>query len=200
MKHFVKVKSEIKTIGRGRNTRDVLTVYPDFIASAKDIMRKGGKFYAVLDQKTGMWSTNESDMYRIIDEDLYAYADKHFDKTDAGFYHDKKDNEIYIKTIEEASTRVLIDFNKWFNNLPANHNYIQLDSELTFLSDEVTPDMYRSKRLKYDLADGSIDAYSQIMNTLYSKTDLQKLEWAIGSVLAGDAKTIEKMVVLYGKK
>lgn len=200
MKHFVKVKSEIKTIGRGQNTRNVLTVYPDFIASAKDIMRKGGKFYAVLDQKTGMWSTNESDMYRIIDEDLYAYADKHFDKTDAGFYHDKKDNEIYIKTIEEASTRVLIEFNKWFNNLPANHNYIQLDSELTFLSDEVTPDMYRSKRLKYDLADGSIDAYSQIMNTLYSKTDLQKLEWAVGSVLAGDAKTIEKMVVLYGKK
>ena len=200
MKHFVKVKTEMRTIGRGQNMRNVLTVYPEFLASAKDIMRKGGKFYAVLDQKTGMWSTDESDMYRIIDEDLYSYADEHFDKNEYGFYHDKKDNEVHIKTIEESSTRLLIEFNKWFNNLPANHNYISLDSDLTFLSDEVTPTMYRSKRLPYDLVDGNIDAYETVISTLYSPTDREKLEWSIGSVLSGDSKKIEKMVVLYGKK
>lgn len=199
MKHFVKVKTETKTIGRGQNMRNVLTVYPDFLASAKDIMRKGGKFYAVLDHKTGMWSTNESDMYRIIDEDLYKYADEHYEKTESGFYHDKKDSEVYIKTVEESSTGILINFNKWFNNLPANHNYIPLDSDLTFLSDEVTPTMYRSKRLSYDLVDGDISAYNKILGTLYSPEDREKIEWSIGAVLSGDSKKIEKFIVLYGK-
>lgn len=200
MKHFVKIKTEIREIGRGKNIREIISVFPEFLTSAKDIMRKGGKFYAVLNQKTGEWSTDESDMYRIIDEDLYSYVDSHFEKTESGYYHDKKDREVRIKTVEESSTGMLITFNKWFNNLPANHNYISLDSDLTFKSDEVTPDMYRSKRLPYDLVDGNIEAYDTIMSTLYFPEDRQKIEWSIGSILAGDSKKIEKMVVLYGKK
>ena len=200
MRHFVKVKFEIKIIGRGDNQREIVSLYPTFLSTAKDLMRKGGKFYAVLDSKTGMWSTNENDMYRIIDEDLYSYADEHYCKDSNGFYHDNKNREIHLKTIEDSTTRQLIEFNKWFNNLPANFNYIPLDSSLTFLSDEVSADMYRSKRLTYDLADGIIDAYDQIMSVLYSPENREKIEWSIGSVLSGDSKKIEKMVVLYGKR
>ena len=36
------------------------------------------------------------------------------------------------------------------------------------------------------------------MSTLYDPQERQKLEWAIGSVIAGDSKTIQKFVVLYG--
>lgn len=200
MRRFIKVKSEVNTVGTGKNKKLMNIISPDFNITGKDIMRKGGNFYAVLDPNTGMWSTNMNDLYRIIDEELYSYVENHFKKDGFGVYRDSKGFEIYIKTIDDSSTRILIEFNKWFNNLPPNHNYKQLDSELTFLSDEVTPDMHRSKRLPYDLSKGDIDAYETIISTLYSEDDRQKIEWAIGSVLAGDSKNIEKMVVLYGKK
>ena len=199
MKHFVKVGVDTKLIGRGQNTREVISVEPAFLTTAKDVMRKGGKFYAVLTE-SGMWSTKIDDMHEIIDKDLYAYADKHFTKDANGFYHDSKDREVHIKTIENSKTRQLIEFNKWFNNLSENFNYIPLDSSLTFQSDEVTPDMYRSKRLPYDLVDGDISAYEQIMNVLYSPENREKIEWAIGAVLSGDSKKIEKFIVLYGKR
>lgn len=200
MRRFIKVKSEIKPVGTGKNREEKCIIYPDFLITGKDIMRKGGNFYAILDTKTGMWSTNQNDLYRIIDEELYSYAETHFKEDGFGIRRDSKGHEVIIRNINDASTKILIEFNKWFNNLAPNHNYIPLDSDLTFLSDEVTPDMYRSKRLKYDLTDGNIDAYEQIFSVLYSDDDRQKLEWAIGSILSGDSKKIEKMVVLYGKK
>lgn len=200
MKHFVKVKIDTKIIGRGQNTREVLYLYPMFLSTAKDIMRKGGRFYAVLDTETGMWSTNEDDAYRIIDKDLYSFLDKHFCKDDNGFYHDSKNREVYVRSIEDSTTKQLIEFNKWFNNLSSNFNYHPLDSELTFLSDEVTPEQYKSKRLPYDISSGDISAYEQVMSTLYSSENREKIEWAIGAVLSGDSKTIEKFIVLYGKR
>ena len=200
MRHFVKVKIEAKIIGRGQNSREVLYLYPMFLSTAKDIMRKGGKFYAVLDAETGMWSTNEDDVYRIIDRDLYSFLDEHFCKDENGFYHDERNREVYVRSIEDSTTKQLIEFNKWFNNLSANFNYRPLDSELTFLSDEITPEQYKSKRLPYDLACGDISAYEQIISTLYSDDNREKIEWAIGSVLSGDSKTIEKIIVLYGKR
>ena len=200
MRHFMKVKSEIKTIGSGKNKEDKCVIYPEFMISGKDIMRKGGNFYAILDPKTEMWSTNQNDVYRIIDEELYSYAEEHYKEDGFGIRRDSKGHEVVVRSINDSSTRLLLEFNKWFNNLSPNHNYIPLDSDLTFLSDEVTADMYRSKRLKYDLVDGSIDAYNQMFGVLYSDDDRTKLEWAIGSILSGDSKKIEKMVVLYGKK
>lgn len=200
MRRFIKVKSEIKPVGSGKNKEDKCIIYPEFMITGKDIMRKGGNFYAILDPRTGMWSTNQNDLYRIIDEELYLYAEEHYKEDGFGIRRDSKGHEVIVKNINDSSTRVLIEFNKWFNNLSPNHNYIPLDSDLTFLSDEVTADMYRSKRLKYDLADGNTDAYDQIFGVLYSDEDRQKLEWAIGSILSGDSKKIEKMVVLYGKK
>lgn len=200
MRRFIKIRSEIKPVGFGKNKEDKCIIYPEFMISGKDIMRKGGNFYAILDPKTEMWSTNQNDVYRIIDEELYSYAEEHYKEDGFGIRRDSKGHEVVVKSINDSSTRLLLEFNKWFNNLSPNHNYIPLDSDLTFLSDEVTADMYRSKRLKYDLVDGNIESYMQMFSVLYSDEDRTKLEWAIGSILSGDSKKIEKMVVLYGKK
>ena len=199
MKRFIKIKRDKKQVGRGQNIRNVITVYPDFLTTGKDIMRKGGQFYAILDPETNMWSTNQQDIQRIIDDELYSYADEHFKKDDNGWYHtDDPDEKVVIRSLEEASTGMLIVFNKWFNNLSPNHNYIPLDSDLTFHSDEVKPEMYRSKRLSYDLVDGDISAYDEIISTLYDEQNREKIEWSIGSVLSGDSKKIEKMIVFNG--
>lgn len=198
MRRFIKVKTDVRPVGSGKNKTEKRVVYPEFAITGKDIMRKGGNFYAVLDPKTNMWLTDIKELYRIIDEELYSYTNEHFKEDGFGVRRDSAGNEVTIRTIDDSSTKVLLEFNKWFNNLPPNHNYIPLDSELTFKSDEVTPDMYRSKRLPYDLVDGDISAYEKIVSTLYSPEDREKLEWAIGAVLSGDSKKIEKFIVLYG--
>ena len=37
------------------------------------------------------------------------------------------------------------------------------------------------------------------MSVLYSEDERRKIEWAIGSIVAGDSKTIQKFIVLYGE-
>lgn len=57
---------------------------------------------------------------------------------------------------------------------------------------------YASKKLKYPLEEGTINAYDKLMSTLYSETEREKIEWAIGSIVCGDSKKLQKFMVLYG--
>ena len=43
----------------------------------KDIMIKGGSFYAVWDEEQGLWSKDRGDAIRLIDKELYSYALEH---------------------------------------------------------------------------------------------------------------------------
>ena len=62
---------------RTKRTKEGLIVYPDFLVqSSKDLLIKGRHFYAVWDEARGLWSREEMDVARIVDEDLYAEADK----------------------------------------------------------------------------------------------------------------------------
>ena len=201
MKRFVKVEQgnkEIKrVVGGQKTTVNVTVVYPSYRSSGKDVMKKGGKFYAVLNHETGMWSTDESDLIPLIDGEVMKYVKGKFKMGMDGKYRNGT-NEVRIDLLDESDTNKLKEFNVWFSNLPSNHNYKQLDTELTFKNDEVTPDMFRSKRLNYDITEGPIDSYDKIMSTLYSEENRRKIEWCIGSVFAGESKLIEKILVIYG--
>lgn len=203
----MKVKSFVRPIVEIKNTRatgDYYIIYPEYLLSGRDLMMKGGKFYAVLDPKTNFWSTDKFDLYRIIDQALYSFADEHYDKSVNQYgdyeYFVQADHKIpvYISTLEKNSTKRLRDLNIWMKDIDENHNYHPLDSDLTFKGEEVEPDQYRSKTLHYAPKEGSIENYDRMMSVLYSPNERQKLEWAIGSVLSGDSKDIEKMVVLFG--
>ena len=52
--------------------------------------------------------------------------------------------------------------------------------------------------LDYPLKAGDISAYDHLIKTLYSPEEREKIEWAIGSIISGDSKKIQKFVVLYG--
>ena len=203
MRHFVRILEEIKERRTNGKRENYILVYPDFVVSAGDYMKKGGKFYSVLDRDTGMWSTDESDALRIIDEDVKNYVKKTCVKNDKGDYirYNRDGEAVAVKMalIDHSSSNVLKSYNNWLQGSPANNHYVQLDTELTFADDEVTPDMYRSKRLPYVIKEGPMDAYNRLMTTLYSPEDKQKIEWSIGSIYAGASKKIEKILVLYGK-
>ena len=45
---------------------------------------------------------------------------------------------------------------------------------------------------------GDISAWDELVGTLYSVEERAKIEWAIGSIVAGDSKKLQKFFVFYG--
>ena len=49
-------------------------IYPDFLTGeSKDLMVRGGDFYAIWDEEKGRWSTNQNDIIRMIDSAMDEY-------------------------------------------------------------------------------------------------------------------------------
>src|SRR5689334_3460344 len=52
-------------------------VRPDFkVGRSRDLMIRGGAFYAIWDAERGLWSTDEYDVQRLVDQEIQAYVDK----------------------------------------------------------------------------------------------------------------------------
>ena len=177
---------------------EVVMIYPTYNITGKDLMKKGGKFYAILDYKTNYWITDESKIYEFIDRELYKKFDEIGKEDGYGNVRDEKGRKIVVSTMDDSQTKNYQEFSNWFSKLPPNHNYKQLNSSIIFSGDEIKPDMYATKTLSYKIAKGSITSYDKLMSTLYSTDERRKIEWAIGSVFTGDSKKNEKFVVLYG--
>ncbi len=166
----------------------VVDVYPDFlVAKSQDHMIRGRSFYAIWDEETGLWSTNEFDVQRLVDKDLMDYRDK---------MSGRAETIINVKRMGDFSSGSWLNYRQYVGHLSdASH---QLDEKLTFANTEVKKSDFVSRRLPYSLEPGSIAAYDEVMRTLYGPAERAKLEWAIGAIVAGDAKFIQKFMVLYG--
>lgn len=163
-----------------------LEVYPDFkVVRSKDLMIRGRSFYGIWDEEKGLWSTDEFDVQRLIDEDLAKY-----ESTTTGIY------EIHRKFLANYSSSSWLQFRNYISSLP--DNFHQLDDSITFKNTPVIKEDYISRRLPYDLVEGDISAWDEIVGTLYSEEDRAKIEWAIGAIISGDSKTIQKFLVFYG--
>ena len=169
-----------------------IEVYPDFFNKEEnsDLMIRGSDFYAVYDEQTGMWKRNPLFVQKIIDKDLWNK------------YEELKKNPlssesfIDVKTIMDSSTGSWDRFVKYVKRLP--DNFHQLDEKLTFQDTVVKKEDYASKRLPYSVKEGDISAYEELISTLYEPEERKKFEWAIGSIIAGDSKKIQKFIVFYG--
>lgn len=165
-----------------------IEIYPDFrVCRTKDLMVRGKSFYAIWDAEKGMWSTDEYDVQRIVDAELLAYRNKLLSKTS---------DTIHVKTMGDFSSKVWVEFRNYMAHISDNSH--TLDENITFLNTKVTKKDYISRRLSYPLEKGRFDAYDEIIGTLYDPSERAKLEWAIGSIIAGDGRDIQKFIVLYG--
>lgn len=166
----------------------VIEVWPDFrVCRSKDLMIRGKSFYAIWDEAKGLWSTDEYDVQRLIDEDLSKYKKELSKRTDG---------VIQVKYLGDFSSSSWLTFRNYVTHLSDSAH--QLDESLTFSNSEVTKSDYVSKRLPYPLKEGKAAAWNSIMSILYSEENRAKIEWAIGSIISGDSKKIQKFVVLYG--
>lgn len=171
---------------RGKN--GTLEVYPDYvICRSQDLMVKGKSFYAIWDEEKGLWSTDEYDVQRLVDAELAEYAEK---------LQEKSNDPVRVSYLGDFSTASWRQFRSYLQHLSDNSH--ELDSNVTFLNTEVTKKDYVSRKLPYSLQEGSMDAYEELMSTLYDPPERMKLEWGIGAIIAGDSKWIQKFIVLYG--
>lgn len=190
MLDFVKVRTDTKVTKRRDGTTDVtVRIFPEFLVQpSEDLMVKGASFYAVWDEEAGMWSRSSGTVCRLVDEMLDEAAKKIPDELMGA------DLEMmYLRTF---SSKKWSEFLLYCSSLP--DNFHELDSRLTFADEVVCKSDYVSKRLGYSIAAGSTDAWDELIGTLYNPIERQKLEWAIGCIVAGDSVRVQKFVVLYG--
>jgi hypothetical protein len=171
-----------RIIERGPN-KGQTEIAPDFVVGrSKDLMVRSRSFYAIWDEMAGLWSTDEYDVQRLVDEQLKAYA--------------AKNNVAVTKYMRSFGSNGWNQFRKFVSQVSDNAH--QLDNSLTFANTKVKKTDYVSKRLPYELAPGDISAWDELVRTLYSPEEREKIEWAIGAVVSGDSKNIQKFLVLYG--
>ena len=181
MSDFYKIKKNIPKPG-------VVEVFPDFqVRQSKDMMTRGGKFYAIWDPEEGLWSTSEFRLREIVDADVDEAVRA---------IGDTPGITVKAKYMANDSSGVWTKYRKYASNLP--DNFHQLDEKIAFSDTEVSKKDYVSKRLPYPLEDGNHDAWDEIIGTLYLPEEREKIEWAIGAVVSGDSRSIQKFLVFYG--
>lgn len=174
-----------------RTTKNGKTeVYPKFIMrKSEDLMIRGGDFYAVWNEDKGLWSTDEQDVITLIDRATTNFIEEHrnqFGDTVRPLY------------MWDAESGMIDSWHKYCQR-QSRDNYTPLDEKLIFSNTETNKKDFASRRLNYPLEAGSIEAWDRLISTLYSEKERHKIEWAIGSIVTGDSKKIQKFMVFYGE-
>ena len=168
---------------------NVLEIYPKFIVKkTTDLMIRGGDFYAVWLEKENRWSTDEQDVIDLVDNELDRVA-----KEKASSY----DGTIKVLHLWDSESGQIEKWHRYCQS-QLRDNFHMLDGKIIFSNMEVTKEDYSSKRLNYPLEHGDLSAYEKLMSTLYSPKERHKIEWAIGSIVSGDSRELQKFMVLYG--
>ena len=183
MLDFLIISSELTKKG-GMKIFPKFRLYP----KSNDLMIRGGDFYAVWMEDTGLWSTNESDCLALIDRELDKYVDDH------GL---RERDDVSILYTWDSDSGIIDKWHK-FCQKQMRDSFVMLDESLIFSNMETKREDYASKKLPYPLQAGNITAYDKLVGTLYSEEERRKIEWAIGAIVTGDSKWIQKFMVLYG--
>ena len=132
-------------------------IAPKFVVKrSKDLMIRGGDFYAVWDESKGLWSTNQDDVVDMIDHELDKFAKNYV-----------TDDIVVVRYMWDADSGAIDRWHKYVQKQVAD-NYHPLNETLVFANSPVRKEDYASKRLSYSLEPGDISAWDELVGTLYS--------------------------------
>lgn len=169
-------------------TKNGVDVFPGFRnRKSKDILIKDGKFKAVWSERLGFWSEDLNELIRIVDGEVQTKVEE------------LKQQGILVKAklLEDAETRTMTSFQMFCKDRPDTP--AMLNQTLVFADDPPRKEDYSSVRLPYNIQEGATEYYDRFMNCCFTPKERHKLEWAVGSILAGDSPKIEKFIVIYGE-
>ena len=186
---FVQVrhKEKQKNVGGARQT--IIEVFPAFaVLPSRDLMVRGKEFFAIWDEESGFWSTDEYRARELIDRELYAYADT---------LTAPEDGYISVHSLQDFSSQAWSSWRRYLGSLP--DHFHDLDGELTWATDERKRENYATRALSYSVAPEETPSYDLLVQRLYTSEEREKFEWAIGAIVAGEARHIQKFLVFYGQ-
>lgn len=154
----------------------------------KDLMVRAGDFYAMWDDQSNRWVEDEFDVVSTIDDLLFEYAEK--------LMRDNSDQRVKVRALGTTSGGGFKDFIAYIKDLP--DMYKTLNPKITYAGDVTSREDYSTKNVPYFLSKGEPTAYHELVSTLYSPDERDKFEWAIGAILTGDVRYIQKFIVFYG--
>ncbi len=160
----------------------IMEVYPSFKINAGDIVAKGGDFYAVYDETTKMWSREEYTVLNQVDSAIRQYIQDN-----------PRVNGAFLNNSESGSWN---SYRKYIQSKP--NNDVQFDSKLLFSNHKLERSDYATRVLSYSPKKGTTRSFNKILNTLYDKTEVEKIKWFIGALLCGDSVKIQKFAVFFG--
>ena len=170
---------------------EIFEVYPKFKIKnpSQDLMIKGNDFYAVWDERKGLWSTSEQDVIEIIDGELDKYTAENKERFEP--------RPVRVLHMWDAETGMI---DRWHNycKKQMRDSFHMLDETLIFSNMTVKKEDFASKKLPYPLEPGSTDAWDRMIGQLYGDKEKHKIEWCIGAIVTGASKKIHKFMALYG--
>lgn len=168
-----------------RGLPGVMEAAPWFLnTNSHDIMLRDGEFVAIWNPNKGLWSKNEFDVIDIIDDDVRKFVEN------------SAPQQMVPKFCASERDGVWKRYRQWTKNMVDTDH--PLDRTPVFADTPIRKDDHVSYRLPYSLEDGNPVNWGKLVGTLYDSSERQKIEWAIGSVLTGDSRTIDKFLVFYG--
>lgn len=169
---------------------------PSFVIkpNIKDLMIRSKGLYAIYDEESGLWVTEDSVAVMMIDQQVREFAFK-----DAGedAMNDTEHGPI-IKLIADTRNKLIDNWHKFCERDMRDH-WSQLNQKVIFSNTELKRSDYASIKLDYPLQECPTPYYDKLCEVLYSPDEEQKWEWAVGCIIAGDQKKIQKMLVFYGE-
>lgn len=181
-------------ISKDKKDREVYSPSFEINSNTKDLMIRGKKFYAIFNPKTNMWETDINVAMELIDEQVLNYVTSKVGK-------EIMDNPMYAPTVKR-----IIDtkngLSKKFRNfceVDMEDHFTPLNQVMKWTNSDIKKEDYISYRFSYPLMPCPIPFYTKIINHLYMPDDVQKIEWMIGAMCAGDQGKIQKFFVFFGE-
>ena len=163
----------------------LLRLRPEFkIGKPADLMIRGGSFYAFWNPIQEIWDTDETHLFDILDAEIDAAKPKYPDAVPQYF--------------KNASDKLIDDWIH-YTTKQMRDTFVPLDSSLMFKSDKIKLEDHATKRLNYDITEGTPVKWNKLLHTLYDENEAHKIEWCIGAILSGDSKKMQKFLVFYGE-
>lgn len=177
---FVRIKK--------KQTRNDLEISPGLIVrKSKDLMIRGHSFYAFYNPETGLWTQDED----VVIDSIDKMIDETYMKiSDEGM----KCHALYLWDSDSGK----IDAWHKYCQKQMSDNYHALNQVIEFANSDVKKTDYATFKLPYDLYDGPTSAWDELTSLLYSDEERKKIEYAIGSIVSGKSKEIQKFYVFYG--
>ena len=189
MLDFIKMRCTLKT-------KTELLIYPDFVLTSdmKDLMIRGGKFYAIWDEANSIWSRDFYRLIDIVDREISQYVEENRETSLKVF----EDANWIVKYMKYESSGLLYKLNRVIKE--SSDKWTPLDQKPLFSDHKTKREDYASFKLPYSLdkKESGIEGYNKLMDTLYLPEERRKLEWAIGCCLCGDNAKVQKFIALYG--